>query len=489
MFRTIAAVLHTSGLKRLGILGLLLVVLLNPIAWGQEAPAPVVSESATAPIAHEESHAGGHTDPVTPLLLALALILVAAKLGGAIMVKLKQPAVLGELVVGVLMGNAMLFNPAWTYFEFMRLPAVESSDHATAALTAIGPTPVATTLDMLARIGVILLLFEVGLESNLGDMRRVGASAFLVATLGIIAPMGLGWFVGKWFLPNELWHVHLFLGATLCATSVGITARVLKDLGKADLKESQIVLGAAVIDDVMGLVVLAIVQAIIVKGSASLEEVAVITGKAVGFLAGAVILGEYLFPHLYKLMAKLKVHGMMTVTGLLVCFLLAWIAALVGLAPIVGAFAAGLILDERHYAALKSNDHDSMEDMVMPINTLLVPIFFVMMGFTVDLRSFADTSVLGLAAAITIAAIIGKQVCAFGPLERGLDRLSIGIGMIPRGEVGLIFAAIGRELKINGHPVISPSINTAIVVMVMVTTLITPPLLGWSMSRKRNLAA
>jgi Kef-type K+ transport system membrane component KefB len=338
---------------------------------------------------------------------------------------------------------------------------------------------------MLARIGVILLLFEVGLESNLGDMRRVGASAFLVATLGVVAPMGLGWLVGKWCLPDESWHVHLFLGATLCATSVGITARVLKDLGQTDRKESQIILGAAVIDDVMGLIVLAVVQAIIVKGTASFSEVAMITAKAVGFLAGAVILGEYLFPHVYRLAARLRVHGMLTVTGLLVCFLLSWLAARVGLAPIVGAFAAGLILDERHYRALKTNDHESMEEMVIPITTLLVPIFFVMMGFTVDLRSFADTSVLGMAAAITVAAIIGKQVCAFGPLERGLDRLSIGIGMIPRGEVGLIFAAIGAELKIDGHAVISPAVNTAIVVMVMVTTLITPPLLGWSMSRKR----
>jgi len=245
------------------------------------------------------------------------------------------------------------------------------------------------------------------------------------------------------------------------------------------------VLGAAVIDDVMGLVVLAVVQAIIVKGTASLEEIAIISGKAVGFLVGAVMLGEFLFPHLYRLVAKLRVHGLLTVTGLLVCFFLSWVAAQVGLAPIVGAFAAGLILDERHYADLKSHDHESMEEMVMPITTLLVPIFFVMMGFTVDLKSFAHTSVLGMAATITIAAIIGKQICAFGPIEKGLDRLSIGIGMIPRGEVGLIFAAIGRELKVNGHPVVSPSINTAIVVMVIVTTLITPPLLGWSMSRNR----
>ncbi|QDT56849.1 High-affinity Na(+)/H(+) antiporter NhaS3 [Caulifigura coniformis] len=463
-------------LGRIGLTAIVLLAMLSGTASCQEVVS--TAEAPAAAAAHPDfDHGGGHADPVTPLLLGLVLILFSAKVGGALMVRLKQPAVLGELLVGVLMGNAILAG--YDGFEFLRAPSVEA--HGASA------TAVATTLDMLARIGVILLLFEVGLESNLGDMRRVGASAFLVAILGVVAPMILGWFVGKWFLPDESWHVHLFLGATLCATSVGITARVLKDLGKTDLKESQIVLGAAVIDDVMGLIVLAVVQAIIVKGTASLEEVAVITGKAVGFLVGAVVLGEYLFPHVYKLMARLRVHGMMTVTGLLVCFLLAWVAALVGLAPIVGAFAAGLILDERHYRALQLHDHDSMEEKVIPITTMLVPIFFVMMGFTVDLRSFANTTVLGLAAALTIAAIIGKQVCAFGPIERGLDRLSIGIGMIPRGEVGLIFAAIGAELKIDGQPVVSPAINTAIVVMVMVTTLITPPLLGWSMSRTRTV--
>lgn len=457
--------------------GFIIATAATSAAYSQDSAAIDSAETAVvAPSASAESH----SDPVTPLLLGLATILFAAKVGGAMMVRLKQPAVLGELLVGVLMGNALLlsqmtFGGSWDFFEILRMPAAHVPGHEVPV--------VAATIDMLARIGVVLLLFEVGLESNLADMGRVGISAFLVATVGVIAPMALGWLVGKWFLPDETWHVHLFLGATLCATSVGITARVLKDLGKTDLRESKIVLGAAVIDDVMGLVVLAVVNAIISRGSASLEEVAVISGKAVGFLVGAVVLGEYLFPHLYRLMARLKVHGMLTVTGLLVCFLMSWVASQVGLAPIVGAFAAGLILDERHYRALLAHDDDSLEDKIIPITTMLVPIFFVMMGFAVDLRSFANTSVLGMAAAITFVAILGKQVCALGPIERGLDRLSIGIGMIPRGEVGLIFAAMGRELKSGGQPVVNDSIYTAIVVMVMITTLITPPLLGWSMSR------
>ena len=260
------------------------------------------------------------------------------------MVRIKQPAVLGELLVGVVLGNAVLLG--FDGFEFLR-PA---TGHGAAA----GPGNLAAlTLDMLARVGVILLLFEVGLDSNLGEMRRVGVSSLLVAVLGVVAPMGLGWAASRWLLPDHSWHVHLFIGATLCATSVGITARVLKDLGKADTSESKIILGAAVMDDVLGLVVLAVVQAIIVQGSPSPLAVLWLVGKAIGFLVGAVVLGEWLSPRLFGIAAKLRVHGMLVTTSLVFCFGLSWLAAAAGLAPIVGAFAAGLILDERHYAALR----------------------------------------------------------------------------------------------------------------------------------------
>jgi Kef-type K+ transport system membrane component KefB len=176
----------------------------------------------------------GHEDPVTPLLLGISIVLLAAKDGGDLMVRVRQPAVLGELLVGVVLGNA-----EWLGFEgleFLRPPA--HADHSQAALAA-------TTLDMLARIGVILLLFEVGLESSVQEMWKVGWSSLAVAGLGVVAPFGLGWAVGWFFLNEQSWHVHMFLGATLCATSVGITARVLKDLGKADSSVAKIVLGAS----------------------------------------------------------------------------------------------------------------------------------------------------------------------------------------------------------------------------------------------------
>jgi Kef-type K+ transport system membrane component KefB len=210
-----------------------------------------------------------------------------------------------------------------------------------------------------------------------------------------------------------------------------------------------------------------------------------LVGKAFGFLVGAVVLGEWISPRLFGIAAKLRGHGMLVTTSLVFCFGLSWLAAAAGLAPIVGAFAAGLILDERHYESLRASDERSLEDWVLPLTTLFVPIFFVMMGFQVDLRSFLNPAALWLAAGITAAAIIGKQACSLGVLGRGLDRVSIGIGMIPRGEVGLIFAAIGQTLITEGRPVIDAGVYTAIVVMVMVTTLVTPPLLGWSLRRHR----
>lgn len=462
------------------LLGVLLLASLGNSVVSKSSDGGVSPTRTTESQTHSQSApTSGHEDPVTPLLLGLSIVLLAAKVGGELMLRLKLPAVLGELLVGVLLGNLVLVGI--DSFEFLRVGSQTPGDH--------GQRVVAITLDMLARVGVILLLFEVGLESNIHEMRKVGWSSLLVAILGVVAPFGLGWLVGQWMLPAETWHVHMFIGATLCATSVGITARVLKDLRQTDSPVAKIVLGAAVIDDVLGLVLLAVVQAVIVQGTASLQEVGWIAGKAFLFLMGSVIFGDWLSPRLFRLAAALRVHGMLMVTGLLFCFALAWLASHMGLAPIVGAFAAGMILDKKHYETLEAREERSLEDWVIPVTMLLVPIFFVMMGFQVDLRSFRDPSVLLLAAAITAAAIVGKQVCSIGVLSRGIDRLSVGIGMIPRGEVGLIFAAIGQELTTGGHAVISPAVYSAIVVMVMVTTLMTPPLLSWSLQRGNRNAA
>ncbi|WP_197443770.1 cation:proton antiporter [Maioricimonas rarisocia] len=446
----------------------------EPDAAAADDPGHELHAADESHAAGHDDHAGGHIDPVANVLLAIVIILLLAKVGGDLFERVGMPAVLGELVIGILIGNAALIT-GWHGFDFF---------HAPPEAQLGDPYSAGAVLKMLAGIGVVLLLFEVGLESSVRDMMSVGSSSLLVALLGVVAPMGLGYLTGLFFVPEAGWQVHLFLGATLCATSVGITARVLKDLGRSQQRESQIILGAAVIDDVLGLVVLAIVSGVITQG-ADFEPMSlvVIVLKAFGFLFAAVLLGTRLFTRpLFRIASYLRGHGMLVATALVVCFGFSWLANQVGLAPIVGAFAAGLILERAHYRELGKKENVELEEALEPLTALLVPIFFVQMGIMVDLSSFADASVWGLAAAITVAAVIGKQVCAFGILEKGLNRTAVGLGMIPRGEVGLIFANVGLALQVGGVPVISPGTYSAVVVMVMLTTMVTPPLLKWSMT-------
>lgn len=407
---------------------------------------------------------GAHLDPVSHVALALVVILIVAKLGGDLAVRLGQPAVLGELIGGVLVGNVSLLG-------FSGLESIKTD----------------ASIDMLSRIGVLILLFEVGLESTIGQMLKVGWSSLLVATLGVAAPFALGWGVGAWLLPEQGPYVHAFLGATLTATSVGITARVLKDLGRSQSNEARVVLGAAVIDDVLGLVILAVVTGVIAAadrgGSLATGDIVLTLGKAVGFLVGSLLVGVLLSKRLFFLASKLRARGVLLATGLAFCFFLSWLAGVIGLAPIVGAFAAGLILEDIHYRDFVHRGEDGLEDLIHPISSFLVPIFFVVMGMRTDLESFLQPGVLGLAAALTAVAIIGKQACSLGVLGKGVDRLTVGLGMIPRGEVGLIFANIGLMLSVGGQRIINQATFSAVVAMVIVTTMVTPPALKWSLGR------
>jgi Kef-type K+ transport system membrane component KefB len=268
---------------------------------------------------------------------------------------------------------------------------------------------------------------------------------------------------------------------------VGITARVLSDLGRSRSREARVILGAAVVDDVLGLVILAIVGgAIQAADSGRQMAVGAIAGvllKAVAFLGGALALGVVISPHLFRLAARLRGRGVLLATALVFCFTLAYLASTIGLAPLVGAYAAGLILEDVHWREFTERGEYALEELVKPVATLLVPVFFVLMGTRVDLTSFARTDVLGLAALLTIAAVLGKQACSLGAFG-GLDRLSVGIGMVPRGEVGLIFASIGLTLTLRGQPIINEGTFSAIVIMVIVTTMLTPPALKWSLSRR-----
>jgi len=410
--------------------------------------------------------AASHADTLAPVVLALAVILAVAKLGGDAAERIGQPAVLGELVVGVLVGNLSLVGIDW--FQFIAANA---------------------TIEVLAQLGAVILLFEVGLESTVRDMLQVGVRSLMVAVLGVVTPWALGWWVGALLLPEHSVYVHAFLGAVLTATSVGITARVLKDLGRSQSPEARIILGAAVIDDVLGLVVLAAVAAVIAtadSGAAlSYGALALVLGKALLFLFGALSLGVVLSPWLFSFASRLRGSGVLLATALVFCFTLAWLASAIGLAPIVGAYAAGLILEDLHYRDFAKEERQ-LENLVRPISSFLVPVFFVLMGIRVDLTTLMRPEILGLAAALTVAAVLGKQACALGALGARLDWLSIGIGMIPRGEVGLIFANIGLTLVVRGERIIDAATYSAVVIMVMLTTLITPPALKWSLNKQRS---
>lgn len=443
----------------------------NPMETHSTADTTILEEQA-APLenhavdeaeqAATEEHSGeaesGHGGGVSKILFGLIIILVAAKIGGEIAERLHQPAVLGELMLGVILGNMILLNV--NLFEFIKHEEI---------------------FTVLAEIGVIILLFEVGLETNLNEMLSVGTTAFLVAALGVITPFILGWGVAAIFLAHESMFVHIFIGATLCATSVGITARVIKDIKKMQTKEAKIILGAAVIDDIMGLVVLSIVTGLITAANTgtSIDSVGVliIVLKAVGFITLAIVVGGKIMPRILTAALNLKAQGVLLIISLAGCFTLAALAEVIGLAAIVGAFAAGVIMEKVHYRAYVDRGEHDLEELIYPISTFLVPIFFVHMGIMVDLSTFGQVSVLAFAGILTVAAIVGKQACSLGILEKGLNRLSIGLGMIPRGEVGLIFAKIGHTLTIGGVAVVSNSTYSAVVIMVILTTLVTPPVL------------
>jgi Kef-type K+ transport system membrane component KefB len=433
-----------------------------------------------------EAHAAV-SDGVAQSFLWVAVILVGARLGSLIE-RIGQPAVLGEILVGIVLGNLVLFG--FGFAERIREDAV---------------------IAFLAQLGAVILLFQIGLESNVRTLRRVGARAFWVATIGVAVPFALGtWVVGPWLLPGLSSNAYLFLGAALTATSVGITGRVFRDAGVLQRPEAQIVLGAAVIDDVLGLIILAVVASIATSGAVNGAEVGVTVLQALGFLAGALVLGQVAAPWLSRGFAKIHPGaGMKLTLALAVCLVFAYVAHAIGLAPIVGAFAAGLVLEEVHFRDFEAPriraevlgaiaradpatraavdevlDHHRerhLEHLVEPVGHLVVPIFFVLAGMQVKLDALADPRILGLAAALTLAAVVGKIVS--GLAAGGVNRWLVGWGMVPRGEVGLIFAFVGKAVG-----VLDDELFAVIVLMVVGTTLVTPPVLAWLLRRKAGPA-
>lgn len=411
-------------------------------------------------------------------LLWLAIILMSARLFAPLAQRVGFPAVLGELLLGVVLGNLSLVG--FDYFEH------------------VAKDPI---IAFMAELGVIVLLLQIGLETRLQDLVQVGGRAFLVGSVGIAVPFVLGaWVAGPLLMPGKDANTYLFLGATLAATSVGITGRVFRDLGRLNMPEARIVLGAAVIDDVLGLVILAVVSSLVQAGSVSFGEVGWIIAKAVLFLGGSIAIGRAVAPHSSRWLARLdKGHSMLFAQVLATGLFLAWLAHVIGLAPIIGAFAAGLLFEpvflkdfeapkvvreiepllaagqpaneERIRTVLEKEASHQHEHMIEPIGYFFVPVFFVLTGMQVDLRTLADPQVVAIALGVTAAAVAGKLVAGFAA-GKGVRPWLVGWGMVPRGEVGLIFAMVGKQLGVMGETMFS-----VIVIMVILTTLLTPPIL------------
>jgi Kef-type K+ transport system membrane component KefB len=422
---------------------------------------------AAAPVLASAANAEGHLG-FGPILFGLAVLVVSAKAGGLLAEHLGQPSVLGELLAGIGLGNLLPLLGGTQEFALLR------SD---------------PTLLFLAEVGVLVLLFDVGLEADLRAFARVGMSSLLVAIIGVAIPTGLGWGAVALLLPDSPPIVRLFIGATLSATSVGITARVLKDLGVTQSREGQIIVGAAILDDVLGLMVLAVVTGIATAATVGGSElsglgIAWIFLRGILFLGIAAALGHFLSHPFLRLAARTGHPEVMLVLGLGLCFTMAYVAELIGLAGIIGAFAAGVLLDPYGTGVRTREEDATLAELLHPLSSLFVPLFFVLMGVQVDLRSLASLTVLSFGAVLILCALAGKLACAVGALGQGTNRMAVGIGMIPRGEVGLIFAGIGTRLTFDGQPLLSQSLFSAVVLMVLVTTLITPVGLRWAFKRR-----
>jgi Kef-type K+ transport system membrane component KefB len=436
--------------------GLVLPALAAPIALGIPTSAWAAGAEAAQP-------------RFGPLLFAVAILVLAAKAAGLLAERWRQPSVLGELLVGIVLGNL--------------LPPIIRG-------TEVGALRDDPTLLFLAHVGVLILLFDVGLEADLRALARVGASSLLVAMIGVVVPGTLGWAAAAWLMPESPRLVHIFVGATLSATSVGITARVLKDLDVTQSREGQIVLGAAIVDDILGLMLLAVVGGMVGasshgEGGAGISALGVvgILGRAALFLGLAAVLGHFFSSRIVRLAARTGHPETMLAIGLATCFTLAFAAELIGLADIIGAFAAGLLLDPYGRGIRTREEDAALAELLHPLSSLFVPLFFVIMGAQVHVGALTSPGVAVFAIVLTLCAVAGKLVCALGVVGRDLNRLAVGIAMVPRGEVGLIFVGIGATLMLEGRPILSGGLISAVVLMVLVTTLAAPIGLRWAFQR------
>jgi len=441
-----------------------------------------------------------HSDPVASVILWTTLVFFFAVIGRSLANYMKQPAVLGELLMGVAFGNILYFSGSElmvvlregpSIFNIMRdmltdVPLVaavqkniSNSFYANQIITALSGDngvermKVAYVLDIFSRYGVIFLLFKVGLESSVEELKHTGRESLQVAIIGVIAPIALGFAVACLLMPDSTYNSRLFVGATLSATSIGITARVLSELKKLRTREAKTILGAAMIDDILGLIILAVVSSMVISGVVDLMMILQIVVSSLLFFAAVLLIGPWLVRKVVYLFRFMELWELKLFVAFIFVMTLAWLAAKVQLATIIGAFAAGLILHDNFFesADSSSNASQKLKNLISPLESILAPLFFMLIGIQVKLETFLDTQVLLVASGLIVAAILGKLMSGLGGSTKD-DRLLIGIGMLPRGEVGLVFASIGRTLGI-----MSDKLFTAIVLMIILTTFIAPSLL------------
>jgi len=446
--------------------------------------------------------AGGE-DPFSHEFLNMFIIIMAAVIGGWIARKLNQSAVLGELIIGIAIG-AVIYSQGGRLVTAIRHHAEihyileHTAEHPGTWQEGIAAT--INTLDvpddvkvrikaimdhedfkqtflesnytlLFSSLGVLLLLFMVGLEVTVEEMLNQGTTCLIVAVFGIVFPFILGYLGVHFLVPgDENNNMAIFVGATLGATSIGITARVFKDARAMNLKEAKLVMGAAVIDDILGLVLLAVVTAIVTTGKLDILSLGIIVGKVLLFLGFVYLVERKLLKGTIKFSHKLMGDTIFVLYPFALLMFFAWLADFIGLASIVGAFCAGMVLRDELFEEFSEGKHN-LEEIHAPLHSLFAPIFFVLMGIQVDVMAFTNTGVILIGLVLSTLAILGKLLSAV--FLKGYDRLAVGIGLVPRGEVGLIFASIGKAIG-----VLNSDMFAVIIIVVLITTLITPPFLN-----------
>jgi Kef-type K+ transport system membrane component KefB len=412
---------------------------------------------------------------LSSVLLSLVIIYLASKIGAEIAKNFDFPPVLGELVGGLLVGISALHLIVFPENNLQAQDSVLMSIiQAIYHLTPIDLSSIfvkqSEVISILADLGVIILLFEIGLESDLRQLKAVGIQAIVVAFVGVTVPFALGT-AGLMLIFQVAAIPAIFGGAALTATSIGITSKVLSELGQLKSKEGQIIVGAAIIDDVLGIIVLAVVASLAKTGTVDVWNVIYLILSATAFLFGSILLGG-LFSKMFSwVVTNLKTRGNVVVPAFIFAFFMAFLGNAIHLEAILGAFAAGLVLDE-------NDSRNELDALIKPVADMWVPIFFVTVGARANLNVLnplvpENRAGLVIAIFLILVAIAGKLVTGwvvFG--QPGINRLAIGVGMIPRGEVGLVFAGIGSATGIIDQP-----LQAAIIIMVILTTFLAPPLL------------